>query len=289
MSWLIIQAIEDFLINLAEQAINLFLQFLAAISGVAVQVLDLPVVTQAILYSQAVAGSVLATKVAYEAWVTYILRQNGDPDADPSGLLFRSASAAAFIGGMPWLVRWVYLFGTAVASDIARLPGVDYADMGSPLQALLDILLAQRAYVIFTCIGILFALVMFIVILIQTFVRAAELAVAAVVGSFMALGLTNENSSIFGNWFRELISLTFAQAIQIFMVKVSFFTLTYFHFAGIPLFNLFVFCGFLWVTYKSPSILKQYVHSTGLGRAIGGTASSLGSMALMRRFFTRGV
>ena len=289
MSWLVIKAIEDFLTNLAEQAINLFLSFLASINGVAAQVLDMPVVTQGILYSQGLAGSLLAVKVAYEAWVTYVLRQNGDPDADPGGLLFRSISAAAFIGTMPWLVRWIYLFGTTISSDIAKLPGVDYASISSPLQQLLDMVLAQNAYVVFAAIGVLFALVIFIIIFIQTFIRAAELAVAAVVGSFMALGLTNENSSAFGSWVRELISLSMAQAVQMFLVKVSFFTLTYFSFAGIPLLNLFVFCGFLWVTYKSPAILKQYVYSTGIGKAAGGTASSVGSMVLMRRLFTRGM
>ncbi|MGG2201884.1 conjugal transfer protein TrbL family protein [Paenibacillus validus] len=288
MSWLIEKAIEDFFKKLVEQAINLFLSFLAAINGMASQVLDMPVVTQGILYSQALAGTILITKVAYEAWVTHILRQNGDPDADPGGLLFRSASAAAFIGGVPWLVKWMYQFGTTVAGDIARLPGVDYSSAGSPFEALLDMVVAQSTYPLFMAVGVLFALVIFIVILIQTFIRAAELAVVAVVGSFMALGLTNPNSSSFSSWFKELMSISMAQAVQMYLVKVSFFTLTYFSFAGMPLFNLFLFCGFLWVTYKSPSILKQYVYSTGVGKAAGGTASSVGSMVMMRKIFTKG-
>ena len=244
--------------------------------------------TQAILYSQAIAGTLLAVKVAFEAWTTYILRQNGDPDADPGGLLFRSVSAAAFISAVPWLVRWIYQFGTNVASDVAKLPGVDYESAGGPMQELLDMLIAQSTYPIFTAIGILFSLILFVIILIQAFIRAAEIAVAAVVGSFMALGLTNPSSSAFSSWMKELISLSMAQAVQMFMVKVSFFTLTYFSFAGIPLLNLLLFCGFLWVTYRSPAILKQYVYSTGVGRAIGSTASNVGSMALMRKVFTRG-
>ncbi|MCP1312094.1 conjugal transfer protein TrbL family protein [Paenibacillus tyrfis] len=282
MSWLVEGAVEDFLKKQVEQAINLFLQFLTAISGMATQVLDLPVVVQAIAYSQAIAGAILVTKVAYEAWVTYILRMNGDSDADPGGLLFRTAAAAAFIGGVPWLVRWMYGFGGEIASDIAKLPGVDYASAGSPFEKLLDMVVADRTYMTFMAVGVLFAVVVFIIILIQTFVRAAELAVAAVVGSFMALGLTNRGSQAFSTWFREMISLSMAQAIQMFLIKVSFFTLTSFSFAGIPLINLYLFCGFLWVTYKSPSILKQYIHSTGIGQAGGGIAQTAVQMLLMR-------
>lgn len=288
ISNLIESAIENFFKKIVEQAINMFLEFLSAINGMASQVLDMPVVTSGIVYSQALAGTILVTKVAYEAWVTHILRQSGDPDADPGGLLFRSASAAAFIGGAPWLVKWLYGFGTAVASDIAKLPGVDFSSAGSPMEALLDMVVASTTYPIFMAVGVLFAVVIFIIILIQTFIRAAELAVVAVVGSFMALGLSNPNSTAFSSWFKELLSLSMAQAVQMFLVKVSFFTLTYFSFGGIPLFNLFLFCGFLWVTYKSPSILKQYVYSTGLGKAAGSGASSIGSMMMMRRIFTKG-
>lgn len=283
MSWIISGAVEDFFKNLVEQAINLFLSFLSAINGMAVQVLDLPVVTQGIAYSQALAGAILAAKLAYEAWVTYILRQSGDPDADPGGLLFRAISSAAFIGSMPWLVRWLYLFGTEVAGDIARLPGIDYSSAASPMEQLLNMVIADATYPMFMAIGVLFALVMFIVILIQTFIRAGELAVAAVVGSFMALGFSNPESSSFSSWFKEMMSISLAQATQLFLLKVSFFTLTYFQFAGIPLFNLFLFCGFLWVTYRSPAIIKQYAYSTGLGKAAGNGASSIGSMLLMRR------
>lgn len=283
ISRMIQNAIEDFFMSLVESAINLFLEFLAAINGMAAQVLDMPVVTSGILYSQLLAGAILISKVAYEAWLNYILRENGDPDADPGGLLFRSIEAAAIISAVPWLVRWIYKFGTTVASDVAKLPGVDYSSARGPLEQLLTMVVASSSYTIFMAVGVLFALVMFVIILIQVFIRAAELAVVAVSGSFMALGLTNQNSDLFSTWWRELISISLAQSIQIFLIKVSFFTLTYFEFAGIPLFNLFLFCGFLWVTYKSPSILKQFIHSTGLGRAAGGAAQSLGTMAIMRR------
>jgi hypothetical protein len=289
MSWLVQLAIGDWLESIVEQAINLFIQFLVAINSMAGDVLQLAVVKNAIVYSQGLAGTILITKVAYEAWMTYIMRMNGDPDADPGGLLIRSTASAAMIGGMPWLVKWLYEFGTAVSNDIAKLPGVDFESASSPMEKLLDMVVANQSYKFFTFIGVIFAVLIFIVVLIQSFIRAAELAVGAVVGCFMALSLTNTSSQAFGSWFREMMALCMTQAVQVFLIKVSFFTLTVFKYDNLPLFNLFLFCGFLYVTYKSPSILKSYIHSTGVGKMMGGAAQSAGSMLMMRRFFTKGV
>jgi hypothetical protein len=104
----------------------------------------------------------------------------------------------------------------------------------------------------------------------------------------MALGLTNTNSQAFQTWWRELLNISLAQAIQMFLIKVSLYTLTLSVNAENPLLNVMIFCGFMWVTYKSPTILKQYTSSTGLARAGGQVAQQAGSMAIMRKMMMRG-
>jgi hypothetical protein len=287
LDWLIGDAIEAFIQRLVEQAINFYLGIMADINGMAAEVLDLPVVINGIAYAQALAGSILVAKIASEAFTTYILHQNGDPESDPGGLLLRSVTAVAIVSGIPWLVRWIYKLGTTIASDIAALPGAGYDDSPSVMQQLFNIILSGAASIIFAAIGIFFALAMLVIIFIQTFIRAADLAVAAAIGSFMALGLTNPESTAFSSWLKETGSLCFAQAIQLFLMKLAFFSLTYFNFGTGPLMNLCLFCGFLYAAYRSPSVLKNYMYSTGLGRAFGGAASSLGSMMLMRRVLGR--
>ena len=286
---LIQMGVDEYLKKLIEQSINMFLQFLSAISGTAGQVLDMPVVSSTILYSQVLASTFLATKVAYEAWMTYVLRQNGDPDADPTGVLFRAAQAAAVVGAVPWLVKQLYQFGTDVAGDIAKLPGVDYNTAGDPLQRFLEQVLAGTQFPLMVAVAVIFTIVIFIIVLIQTFIRAAELAVVAVVGPFLALGITNRTSTAFSTWLREMLIISMAQAVQMYLIKVSFFSLTYFQFGGGPVINLYLFCGFLWVTYKSPAILKQYAYSTGVGKAAGGATQSIGSMVLMRKIMSKGM
>ncbi|WP_274655575.1 conjugal transfer protein TrbL family protein [Paenibacillus humicola] len=286
---LITDAVVNYFKELAQDAINLFLSFLTAVNGIAIKVLDLPVVGSAILYAQILAGSVLAAKVAYEAWMTYIMRLDGDPDADPAGLLFRTTQAAALIAGVPWLVTWIFQLGNTITGDIAALPGVDLQGAGTQFQNAFTTALQANNFVLFVALGALVGAAFFLIIVIQAFIRAAELAVIAVSGPFMALGATNPNSQLFGSWWRELLNVCLAQAIQMFLIKVSFFALLNGSFDNIPMLNLFLFCGCLWVTYKSPSILKQYIYSTGVGRAAAGAVRSASSMVIMRKIFTRGV
>ncbi|MEN1990233.1 conjugal transfer protein TrbL family protein [Paenibacillus hubeiensis] len=287
ISNLIEEAIENWLTNLANSAINFYLELLQQINSASLGVLDMPVVVQGILLAQAIAGSLLAAKWAFEIWYNNILRNSGDSEADLQNVLINGAQAAAIIMSVPWIVRQVYAWGTYVASDVVALPGVDLSNMSSPVSTLLTGSMLQNGFPMATAIAVLFALVMLVVVLIQTFIRAGELAVAAVVGSFLALGLTNSNSQAFQGWWRELLNISLAQAIQMFLIKCSFFALL--NFAAPAWVNVFLFCGFVWVTYKSPAILKQYVYSTGAGKALGGAAQQAGSMVMMRKLMTKGV
>lgn len=285
---LVNEAIERFFQNLIESAINTFLSLINGINTVTVSVLDLPIVNKTILYTQGLAASILVMKFVFELWYNHMLRQNGDPDADLQGVFVNLARSVFMISAVPWLTKQVYMWGTAVASDIVNLDGA-----GSPLnqssqflQVLGQVQQALGASIVIAAVAIIIALVLFLIILIQAFVRAAELAVVAVSGSLMALGLTNDSSQMFQTWWRELLSLSLAQAVQIFLLKVSFYAMTMG--TSVPILNLLFFTGFMWVTYKSPAVLKQYLYSSGVGSAAGGAARSVGSMVLMRRMIMRG-
>ena len=182
----------------------------------------------------------------------------------------------------------MYVIGTAIATDIAALDGA-----GNPLNQSSEFMRivgevqnALGASITIAAVAIIFSLILFLIVLVQAFVRAAELAVVAVSGSLMALGLTNDSSQLFQTWWRELLSLSLAQAVQIFLLKVAFYSLTLG--TTVPILNLLFFTGFMWVTYKSPAVLKQFLYSSGVGSAAGGTAKQVGSMVIMRRMFMRG-
>ncbi|MDF2646857.1 MAG: putative conjugation protein [Paenibacillus sp.] len=285
-----INLIAGFLESLAEESINQVLKIFMYIGKLGAVVLDMPVVNNGILYTQEVAGLLLAVKIAYEAYMIYILRQMGEPTSDPTNLLIGAVRAASVIAVMPWLIKYMYGFGVQMGFEVAALPGTGYGDANNNTFSLLfNLLLQAGSAMIFIATAILFAAVMLIVIIIQSFIRAAELAVAAWMGSFSALGLTNKDSQSWQSWWKDTLVIVFAAALQMAMLKFSFYTLTPIkveiakQWVTVPsIVNLLLFISALWVTYKSPALLKEKLHSTGIGRVGGAAVQSAGQSIVMR-------
>lgn len=276
-------AVEYFLETLVDGLFSLIAGLMTNISASAIMVLDLELVKQAILYSQVIAISLLTLKVAFEVSHTYILRQSGDPDSDPGGVLIRMAQSIAIISGVPWLVRNIYIFGSTVANDISKLPGIDYQTTDNPLKAIWDLLHAtDSSAMALYAIGIIIGVVMIIVVIIQSFIRAGELAVLAVAGAWMSVSLGGTNNGLFSTWWKELVAVSLTQALQIFLIKLAFSALEVnalgFSATNNPFVSLLLFIAILWVCIKAPSVLRSYIHSTGTGKVAG----QAGSMVIMR-------
>ena len=74
---------------------------------------------------QAFALVVLAVRVGYEILHTYLLHMAGDGSADPKGVLFRTAKAAAFIMAVPWAVGWLFQLSMTMANDVGTIGSRD--------------------------------------------------------------------------------------------------------------------------------------------------------------------
>lgn len=263
-----------------QQFIEALTQMLSSISEEAINVLSFSIVIEGIFWAQGLALSILAIKVGFEAWTTYILHTTGDPEANPRELLMGTVKSTVVICAVPWIVHQTYQFGADVAHDISGLDGKE----DSSLHALAQFAMWESTFILVSSLLAIGALVLLIVVAIQSFIRAGELAFLAFSGAFMALGLTN--GTLFNTWWRSLLSVSVANAVQIFLIKVSFHSLASMS-TGDPLGKLGVFFGLLWVTYKSPSAIKEFSYSTGVGRVMSGTAQQAGSTAMMRLFMKK--
>lgn len=203
-------------------AIEFFLKIIAEIAGVSVYVLELDIVKQAIIYTQVIALSWVVVVVAFQAIYTYILRMNGDSGADPMALIKGSGQAVAVICTMPWIVSYVYKFGTQMAVDVAKLPGAKWEKSTSEIKQTLDLIAKSTSVIpLFVLLSVIVAVVAIIIVLIQTSIRAAELAYAAVAGPLLATGLVT-NSGMYSAWWKDVLAISLAQASQLFMLKLSF-------------------------------------------------------------------
>ena len=264
-----------FLAGFLDDIIAYFATALADITSLAMNVLDLPIVKNATKYAQTLAFTVLAIKAGSEAFQTYILHQNGDPDADPSGLVIRTGQAVAVIACLPWIVEWMFTLGDKINHDIA---GVGAGQAGiADFQFLVSAITATSGIVV-VILGIVVVLLI-IVVAVQATIRGAELALMSIIGPVMALNITANNRSVWSAWFRQLVIICTSQAVQLFMLTGAITLLTT---QAISSSGLLLVFGWLWVTIKSPKFIQQFVYSTGLSSAVGGTARQAGSMALMR-------
>ncbi|MFS0841345.1 conjugal transfer protein TrbL family protein [Paenibacillus sp. 1P03SA] len=284
-----INLVSGFLEFLAEESIKFVLTIFAYIGALGNVVLDMPVVQTGIIYTQIVALSWLALKIAYEAYMIYILRQMGEPTSDPLNLVIGAVRSASVIAVMPWLLKFMYSFSLTMASEIANLPGTGYEANESTFVAFTNLMTQAGSALIFIAAAILYAVFMMAIVVIQNFIRAGEIASAAWTGSISALGLTSKDSQGWQSWVKDTLVIMFAGTLQIALLRLSFYCLTPIkvqlkgEWVTAPsIINLFLFIATLWVTYKSPTTLKEKIHSTGIARVGGGAAQSVGQSLVMR-------
>lgn len=278
------KAMQYFLNNIVDEFIKLFGDGLVNILSVGNEVLKLASVKNAIIYAQGLALVLLAAKVSSEALQTWILYTHGDSNASPGGLLIRTAKAVAIICSVPWIVSYIYQWGTAVASDVANLSGVgDVVDLSVKN---MTNYISNSMFI--TLILSLTAIIMLLFVYMQTFIRSAELGLLAIIGPLVALNITSTNNSTYSAWIREVIIVSISQALQILMIKTSFYVLA----GGIPqkapAYAFLMFLAWLWVTVKTPKFLKQFAYASGLGGVAGGVVQQAGNAMIMRKVISKG-
>lgn len=274
------EGLANFFANFFEQFITFFATILANVMGTSLNVLQIPLVQNGIKYAQGLAFTILVLKTMNEAFQTYILYQNGDPDADPSGLVIRTGQAVAIIATLPWVVMQIFIFGTKVALDVA---GLGTGSTGiSDWAFLISITTSSFGVVpVLFCIAIVICL---LIVAIQATIRGAELSLMSVLGPVMALNLTANNRNIWSSWFKQIVIICTSQALQIFMLQGALSLLTS---GSVSSNGLVLVFGWLWVTAKTPKYLQQFAYSTGFTGSLGSGVKQAGSMALTRMMLRR--
>ncbi|MEK8217136.1 conjugal transfer protein TrbL family protein [Paenibacillus sp. FSL L8-0463] len=276
---------------LATTSIDFVLTIFQYLGLVGRVVLDMPVVTTGILFTQTVALSFLSVKVAYEGLMTYILRQSGEVNGDPSNLVIGTARAAGVIAVMPWLVRYMFEFGVTFQNDVIALDTVGQvtATNSTTFSLITNMLSNAGNYLFLYAIAALVGVVLLVIVMVQSFVRAADLIVEAWTGSFAALGLTNSQSQTWNKWFWNTLWISLTAAVQLGLIKLSFNALKPINVtvAGSdvplpPIVNTLLFIAVLFVAYRSPQTLKEKMNVTGVGK-IGGAVSQMGIQSILMR------
>jgi hypothetical protein len=216
---------------------------------------------------QGFALAVLAIRVGYEILNTYLLHMAGDGTADPKGVLFRTAKAAAFIMGVPWVIGYLLQISISLANDVNTIGSVSISGNSITLFDPVNLVSAGIGVILLTLV----ALVIWVLINLQMACRAVEIGVLAMAGPLMAIGFVSPAEGLGAAWWKELVVQMMAQPLQILMLRLSLIQMGLSSITGA---GYFLIIGWLWVTYKSPKIVQQFALSTGIGGAVGGAAQT---------------
>ena len=223
---------------------------------------------------QAFALVVLGVRVGYEILHNYLFYMAGDGTADPKGVLFRTAKAAAFIMGVPWAVGWLLQFSISMANDMSTVGSVSVS--GDPFTNFINSISPTAGFSLL--LMIIVALVIWLLINFQMACRAVEIGVLAMAGPLMAVGFVSPTEGLGAVWWKELLVQMMAQPLQILMLRLALLYMG----SGVVMngANFFLIIGWFWVTYKSPKLVQQFAMQTGIGGAAAGVAQQVGRMAI---------
>lgn len=234
-----------------------------------------------VLLAQALAGALLGLRVTWEILNHHIIRSQGSP-SDVIGTVRNAAVAAFSIFAFPWLSVRLIEFGNDLSTSIVAVLGTQTNNLGSGLGNLVATALGGMAatggmlapiLAVVAAIILVVCVVLLLLIFIQAMIRTVEAYVAGVIGPVMAIGWVGEGGGTAAAWWRSIIVLAMAQAVQTLLLYTSVAIVTE---SGVPVYLApFLLLATLWVTYKTPHMLQEYAYHSGVG---GGMASG-GSMA----------
>jgi len=276
---IIIRSINDFLIHVLNDVMTFFTGAIGREHEMALRILDQPFVVGAIQLAQVVAGSLLVLKIGVQILKDYIFFGSGAGDVNPFKLVKRSMYAAMMIAAGPWLARNVFGYGAYLAVSISQVPLIAEGEnplwllFRNPVGAGFGFILAFIAMAVFWAL-----------IYVQSIIRGVEVAFLSVAGPIMAVGLTGSDEGAWAVWWRELIVVSLSQAVQMLMLTGFFATLAPGQGGGFYL--MMVGIAWLWVAFKTPSVLKQFAYHTGAGSLASGATrmgQTIASVVIKKR------
>ncbi|MGE5590181.1 MAG: conjugal transfer protein TrbL family protein [Bacillota bacterium] len=229
--------------------------------------------------AQGLAGGILAVRVTWEALQMASLRAEGAPTV-PGSLLKRTAMTAAAIAAGPWLAREMIVLGNELAAAVGGIglrQGLNQLDLASLAQN------ATSQHATWMLLMVAAGVILLLLILFQALVRTMEMLLAAVISPLAALGYMS-GGGMADVWWREVVVLATAQAVQMLMLYVSAAVLmapSQFDSPQVK-FGPFLFLAALWVTWRTPHILRNYAYSSGVSGGVGSAVAAAGQQAVAR-------
>ena len=278
---MIINSVNAVLVTFLNNIVDMVTSVLGQEVELIEQLLSNTYIEQAVTYSIAMAVILVAVRIGFDGFRTYIAYSTGQEN-HPSELLKNAATATIMIVSTPWIAKQALTFSLSIVDDIMGIQAVPaVTDIGQAISTLVFTAVTGSSINLGFLVLMVIGIILWIIVLIQIAVRAVHIATLMIIGPWM-WAFKNE---LGGTWFKSLLSQCFAIPIQMFLLRGAIGSL-----ASIPVATLIsplLFIGFLWTAIKFPAFLQQLVAQTGVGGAIGGIAHHAGTAVFIRRMAIR--
>ncbi|MCL6562182.1 MAG: hypothetical protein K6U87_04160 [Firmicutes bacterium] len=278
MATLLVSGIEGFLLQLVQGMLTVLGQVGSFLAVLAAAQLHLPWVATLRVTLESVAWTLLGLDVGYTVLTRYILWSEGTADPDGS-ILWKGIVRAVLYGGLSAaLVPAVFTFGADLAATIAA------SAITGPVQTLqgwvgqLTHLTADAGELLAVALTLAATVAVFVILLVQMAVRAAELVVYYLAAPFVALGQLQPDGGVWNGWWANLVILSLSQAWQVLCLKGATATAAdvFAGASGQAAGNLIVgltlepllLLGWIIVAIRGPHLLRQWSYRTGVGGAM---------------------
>lgn len=205
----------------------------------------------------------------------YVLKTEGDPDADPLELFTRIAQTIATITCGNWVIQQLIYYATVATQEISSKLSVDTNDVSITILSVVNGTSAMVgiAALIYMVIYAIMVITLFIMVFMAA-KRAAELEWFRILLPIMAVNMITTSRERWNSFRTELVICIFGYIAQV--VSFNVFVMILKQVANNPtnIFLLFAAIGWLMIVVTAPKWLEKISYSSGVGNATKGGARS---------------
>lgn len=269
---LIIVPIKEFIVSLLSVAMTGLQSWVFK----PVNIMGHPMVKESLEATQYIATGLLILNVMKEILVSMYEEGMGDGGRLLEDIFFNAIKSFALIYLTPWILTDILIRG----NDLV-LSGLSQLGASQLMITVSDQLLQEKSslsgsFLIMVVVYIIYALGMVILAVLGAF-RYVQLIVLAALGPFLAVSTSGKGDS-YNTWIRESVAVVFTQSFQCWMLWMTSSSLLdnigNGAFSIDNFWNSIVAIVFIISTMMAPSFLKKWLHSSGMGGAVGGAAKA---------------
>ena len=193
--------------------------------------------------------SLIVLKFLKKGFETYILWTDGDPDADPIGLLTGFFKAMIVAIGFPTMYDWLAQIVSDLTNKLLVAIGAGTSEDFTTFVATI------ASGTLFTGIVSLIFFILFLLLYMQFLMRGLEIVILRIGVPIACVGLLDSDKGVFGAYIKKFFQCTLAVVLQITLAKLA---------VGMLL-NSHIFWGVaaMMLAMKTPKFLQDFILTGG--------------------------